>query len=165
MSRASNNSARDARRAPHGAHSMTDGAPGKSTVEEGTVSRARIERLRSSLPGKDSLIDELIDLFVADLPQRLSALAQAVDSIDGPALALQAHALRGSAANFGARRLDELCAGLEEIGERGAFAKASAILERLGRESTQVRDALLALKSNLATPTGAPAPVARSRRA
>lgn len=165
MSRASNNSA----------HVMHDAHPSRtrddkrssrqSTVEEGTVSLAKIERLRISMPGKDSLIDELIDLFAADLPRRLGAIARAVDSIDGPALALQAHALRGSAANFGARRLDDLCGELEEIGERGALAEAAAMLDRLGRESAQVCDALLALKSrHPATPTGAPAPAARSRR-
>jgi HPt (histidine-containing phosphotransfer) domain-containing protein len=158
MSRASNNSA-------HAMHAMPRDTPAKRKVAEGAVNLARIERLRSSLPGKDSLIDELIDLFVADLPQRLNAIAQAVDSIDGPALALQAHALRGSAANFGARRLDELCAKLEELGACGALAGASAMLDQLGRESAQVCDALLALKSqHLATPTDAPAPAARSRR-
>ena len=36
-----------------------------------TVSFARIDRLRDSMRGKESLIDELIDLFVADLPKRL----------------------------------------------------------------------------------------------
>lgn len=144
---------------------MADAAPGQPQVDEGTVSLAKIERLRTSMPGKNSLIDELIDLFVADLPRRLDAIARSVDCIDGPTLALQAHALRGSAANFGARRLDELCGELEEIGERGALAEAAAMLDQLGRESAQVCDALLALKSHHpATPTGVPGPAARSRR-
>jgi HPt (histidine-containing phosphotransfer) domain-containing protein len=126
---------------------MAEAAPKQPPLYEGKVSLARIERLRSSIPGKTALIDELIDLFVADLPRRLEAIARAVDCVDGPALALQAHALRGSAANFGARRLDELCGKLEEIGERGALAGASAMLDQLGHESAEVRDALLALKS------------------
>jgi len=63
------------------------------------VSLSRIERLRGSLPGKDSLIDELIDLFVADLPGRLAAITQAVQHADARALLLHAHALRGGAAN------------------------------------------------------------------
>jgi HPt (histidine-containing phosphotransfer) domain-containing protein len=147
---------------------ISGAAPGASTLGastdgEGTVSLARIDRLRNSMPGKDSLVDELIDLFVTDLPKRLNAIAQAIERTDAPALALQAHALRGGAANFGAGRLDDLCGTLEEIGVGGALAEASAMLNELRRESSQVRDALLALKSkHLATPSGAPPQARRS---
>jgi HPt (histidine-containing phosphotransfer) domain-containing protein len=108
------------------------------------------------MPGKDALIDELIDLFVADLPQRLGAITHALERADAPALALQAHALRGSAANFGASRLDELCAKLEEVGARGTLAEAPAMLDEIKRESARARDALAALKSqHSAAPPGA----------
>jgi HPt (histidine-containing phosphotransfer) domain-containing protein len=141
---------------------MAEAAPKQRQLYEGTVNLAKIERLRNSMPGKTALIDELIDLFVADLPRRLEAIARAVNYIDGPALALQAHALRGGAANFGASRLDELCGKLEDVATRGALAEAPAILHHLGRESAQVRDALLALKPK---PPAAPAarPVATRR--
>ena len=119
----------------------------KGPASAGAVSRARIDRLRNSMPGKDALIDELIELFVADLPQRLGAITHAVERADAPALALQAHALRGSAANFGASRLDELCAKLEEVGTRGTLAEAPAMLDEIRREGARVRDALAALKS------------------
>jgi HPt (histidine-containing phosphotransfer) domain-containing protein len=99
------------------------------------------------MPGKDALIDELIDLFVADLPKRLGAIAHAVERADAPALALQAHALRGGAANFGASRLDELCAKIEEAGVRRTFAGTPAMLEEVTRESARVRDTLLTFKS------------------
>ncbi len=111
------------------------------------VSFARIDRLRDWMRVKESLIDELIDLFAADLPKRLSAIAKAIEHPDPSALALQAHALRGGAANFGANRLDELCSMLEEIGRRGPHAEASAIFSQLRAESARVRDALLALRS------------------
>lgn len=125
----------------------SDPGSNESAVDEGTLNLARIDRLRSSMPGKSTIIDELIDLFVSDLPRRLGAIADAIERADAPALALQAHALRGSAANFGAARLDELCASLEELGTRAATAQASAILDLLRRESDRVRDALLKLKS------------------
>jgi HPt (histidine-containing phosphotransfer) domain-containing protein len=146
---------------------VTDEGPVSAGIaSEGTVSLARIDRLRTSMPGKDSLIDELIDLFVADLPSRLGAIAQAIERADAPALALQAHALRGGAANFGASRLDELCGKLEEIGASRMRPAAPAMLDEVRRESARVRDALLALKSqNTETPPGAPAPPGRSRLA
>jgi HPt (histidine-containing phosphotransfer) domain-containing protein len=135
------------------------GTVGEGTADECTVSLARIDRLRNSMPGKDSLLDELIDLFVSDLPKRLNAITLAIVGADAPGkmnLALQAHALRGSAAIFGASRLDELCGKLEEIGVSGALAEAPAMLDKVGRESARVRDALLKLKSkHLGTPAGA----------
>jgi HPt (histidine-containing phosphotransfer) domain-containing protein len=140
-----------------GASTIGDGMVGESADDERTVSFARIDRLRNLLPEKDSLLDELIDLFVADLPKRLNAITRALERADAKDVALQAHALRGSAANFGASRLDELCGRLEEIGMRGELAEAPAMLKELDLESAQVRDALLALKSKpLATPAGTP---------
>ncbi len=147
MNPANNNSRAISRDAPDA------GTVGAITGGESTVSLARIDRLRNSMPGKDSLLDELIDLFVSDLPKRLNAIAQAIERADASSkmnLALQAHALRGSAANFGASHLDELCGKLEEIGVDGTLAEAPAMLEELGRESARVRAALLALKSNIA---------------
>jgi HPt (histidine-containing phosphotransfer) domain-containing protein len=139
-----------------GAGTLGAGRVGESTVVEGTVSLARIHRLRNSMPGNDSLLDELIDLFVSDLPKRLNAIAQAIERADAKAVALQAHALRGGAANFGASRLDQVCGRLEAIGVAAALAEAPPMLNELGRESAQVRDALLELKSkHLATPAGA----------
>ena len=107
------------------------------------------------MPDKDTLIDELIDLFVADLPKRLGAITHAVERGDAPALALQAHALRGGATNFGASRLDELCAMLEEAGAHARLAEAPAMLDEVSRESARVLDALLALKSGRSIELGA----------
>lgn len=147
MNPANSNRARATAGAAPSKGAVSGGTVGGGTGDEGIVSLARIDRLRNSIPGKDSLLDELIDLFVSDLPRRLSAIAQAVARADAQALALQAHALRGSAANFGAARLDELCGGLEDLGTRAALAEAPAMLDALGRESARARDALLALKS------------------
>jgi histidine phosphotransfer protein HptB len=148
MSRANSNSSRASVDAPSGtgkekvAEQVTDKATvSAETIGEETVSRARIDRLRNSMPGRDALIDELIDLFVADLPKRLGAITHAVERADASALALPAHALRGCAANFGASRLDELCAKLEEVGARGTLAEAPAMLDEVGREKPRVRRA------------------------
>ena len=120
---------------------------GEDTDDEGVVSFSRIDRLRNSIPGNDSLLDELIDLFVSDLPKRLSAIARAIECADTQALALQAHALRGGAANFGAGHFDELCGTLEKIGGRGALDETTLMLDKVRRESVRVRDVLLTLKS------------------
>ena len=129
------------------ANSNSSPASSESAPDEGVVSLARIERLRGSLPNSLALVDEMIDLFLSDLPKRLTAIAEAFQHGDAAALALQAHALRGGAANFGASRLDKVCEELEQIGERGTLGDAPEMLDRLKHESTPVRTALLELRS------------------
>jgi HPt (histidine-containing phosphotransfer) domain-containing protein len=102
------------------------------------------------MPNRQSLLDELIALFMADLPRRLGAIAQAIGRGDGRTLALNAHALRGGAANFGAARLDDLCGALEDAGARGALETAPALLEAIERESARVREALAAAQAKYA---------------
>ena len=164
MSPANNNSSRGMSGVPLDA-SLRDASPrDESPRDESPVSVARIDRLRNSMPGKDSLVEQLIDLFVSDLPLRLGAIAEAIERADAPALALQAHALRGGAANFGPGRLDQLCAKLEQIGVCGELTDAYVVSDAVRRESVRVCDALLALKSkDIAMLESAPAMARRSR--
>ena len=118
-----------------------------SRREGGVLDLARIERLRTSMPDKPSILSELIALFLKDMPLRLNAIQSAIERNDSAALALQAHALRGGSANFGARCLDELCGALEAIGARDALDSAAEIFAELRREVLRVREALLALET------------------
>jgi HPt (histidine-containing phosphotransfer) domain-containing protein len=108
---------------------------------------ARIDRLRSSIPGQPAILNELIALFLDDMPLRLNAIEAALLRSDAAALALEAHALRGGGANFGARRLDELCGELEETAARGALDNAAAFVKEIRDEAIRVRDVLRALES------------------
>lgn len=116
-----------------------------TVAESAVLDLARIGRLRTSMPGKPSILAELVALFLEDMPLRLNAIEDAVRRNDAPALALQAHALGGGGANFGARRLDELCGALEEMGARCATGDAAVMLAELRGEISRVRQALLAL--------------------
>lgn len=103
--------------------------------------------MRDSLPGGNVALAELVDLFLADLPERLAAIRAATERADAPALALHAHALRSSAGNFGAEALDRICALLEQAGRDHATEKACATLVELADEAERVRRALLAVRS------------------
>jgi HPt (histidine-containing phosphotransfer) domain-containing protein len=124
------------------------------------IGLTRIQRLRDSLSGKDAALAELVDLFLADLPLRTAAITAAVERAEAAALALNAHALRSGAGNFGAARLDDLCGRLEQTGLRGALGEARALLAELAPEGERVRRALLAVKSKLAanSPTASAPP-------
>ena len=53
-----------------------------------------------------------------------------------------AHSLKGSSANFGARRLEALCLRLERIGRTGSVQAAEPLLAELGVEFARVQAAL-----------------------
>lgn len=69
--------------------------------------------------GGPELLAELIELFLEDAPQRLSALEEALHGADGDGVRDAAHGLKSSAANLGAAILSRVCSDLELAARRG----------------------------------------------
>ena len=113
----------------------------KGRAAQRIYDRRRIERLRVSL-GSAAIVDDLIDLFIAELPQHVDAVCEAARDGDGEAIAFAAHRLRSGSGNFGARRLDTICEQLENLGHAGAIAEARAALDRLREETDLIIAAL-----------------------
>jgi HPt (histidine-containing phosphotransfer) domain-containing protein len=72
-------------------------------------------------PNQPDLITELIDLFLSDAGWRIPALKKAFEDKDQRTLRDQAHSLKGSSANIGARRLTEISKTIEEVPFDGAL--------------------------------------------
>lgn len=93
--------------------------------------------------GEDDLLTELIDLFIADVPGRVTAIAAAIADGDWRALAERAHSLKGSAATLGAVHLARLCARLEAMGaDASARPQAGAVLAEIEKHYLVVCEAL-----------------------
>jgi HPt (histidine-containing phosphotransfer) domain-containing protein len=75
------------------------------------LDRALLEELQSL--GAPQYIASLLDQFMSDARERLEQLASAIESADHIKLRELAHALRGSAAGIGAKRLAALATRLE----------------------------------------------------
>ncbi|MDP9403572.1 MAG: response regulator [Actinomycetota bacterium] len=86
--------------------------------------------------------DEVIALFVDDVPVRLEALRGALASGDLRAAAELAHTLKGTSSNVGATRLAARCAGLQSSAEGGSSAEAAASAEAVESAWEQVREML-----------------------
>ena len=91
---------------------------------------------------------ELIDLFVADAPGHLEALAQAALQGDAHRIASVAHRFLSATENIGARRLSELCIELERAGRLGHLERVPTLVGELGPEHQRARAALLAVRSH-----------------
>jgi HPt (histidine-containing phosphotransfer) domain-containing protein len=96
----------------------------------------------------DGLFADLVDLFLADAPVGIQEISDAFAGNDLKTVGLLAHRLKGSALTFGARKLGELCQGLELAGKAGEVAKAQALFSQLAPECSRVSDALRAEREN-----------------
>ena len=86
--------------------------------------------------GDRALLKEVIGLFRADGPASMRAIERAIANGNGEALAMAAHALKGSIATIGGREGQRLAAELERIGREGRVAEAASLREALGRQLT-----------------------------
>ncbi len=100
--------------------------PGAGAVQEAEVlDRTVIDGLKELRePGQPDPLAELIQLFFRDAQPRLEAMEQAMGREDLAALAANAHTLKGSASNLGARQLAALCASLEKLAKAGSTAQS-----------------------------------------
>jgi CheY-like chemotaxis protein len=101
-----------------------------------------LTRLRDSLG--EAATAEVIETFLAEGPQLVSALREAVERGDSAELRRAAHTLKSNAATFGASALAELCRELEEVGEAGKVAGAAHLVARAEAEHERVRSDLKA---------------------
>ena len=92
------------------------------------------EEMLASVGGDVELFQELVSLLVADYPEHLSKIRQAVKRGDGEALERTAHALKGAIGNFAARKPFAKAFELETIGREGHFQDSMEICDVLERQ-------------------------------
>jgi HPt (histidine-containing phosphotransfer) domain-containing protein len=127
-----------------------DEAPGPPAAESAAPERAVVDRraldaIRAlSTERGATIVARVIDAYLESAPDAFDALRLAVSEKDAAAVEAQAHGLKSSSANVGARELAELAREAEALGRAGQAAEAAAIVERIGMELLRVREALIA---------------------
>ena len=125
-----------------GALSPASVAPAPVVPEAVTLDPTMLDSFRSlRVPGQPDPVAELVDLFLADLPNRLAALRSAVSERNLPAVKSASHTLKGSASNVGGRRLAALCADLELLAANGTI-DLSQQLQTVEAASRELQTAL-----------------------
>ena len=94
-----------------------------------------------------ALLQELVDIFLKDCPQRLEAIRQAVCSRDAEALAAAAHSLKGSVGNFAAPAVYEACWTLEQLARERDFDRIATALEELEAKLAAILPGMEALRT------------------
>lgn len=99
--------------------------------------------------GARELLQELLDAYAEDVPQRLVAIEAAIAQANPEALRQAAHALRSGSINLGAVEVGQLCRELEQIGKSGTIAGAQELYPQIAQAVSQAIGALEGLHQNL----------------
>ena len=95
------------------------------------------------------MLAEVIDIFLVDGPQLMTAIRRAADQGDGQSLASSAHALKGSAGLFSKQGAYETARRLEQLGKSGDLAAAGELCAELERDMDALRAMLAELRKDL----------------
>jgi CheY-like chemotaxis protein len=105
--------------------------------------------LLAGFSGNKKLLGEVIDVFLADSPNLMLAIRQAVAQHDGKALAASAHALKGSIGLFVQQDAYQTARGLERAAAGGDLTGAQEACATLEREMEVLREQLGDLRREL----------------
>jgi CheY-like chemotaxis protein len=97
------------------------------------------------------LLRELVNIFLADSPPRMTAIRAAVAKRDAPALAAAAHSIKSSVGMFSKGGAFEAARALETQGRENDLRGALQSLTRLEGEMAQLTKSLESLASRLAS--------------
>jgi PAS domain S-box-containing protein len=101
-----------------------------------SIDRSALDEIRAMQgEGGDDVLSELIRLYLQDSPRSLTAIREAIANDDPTGLERSAHALKGSCSYFGARRLANICAELEDMGLRKRLEGAKSLEVQLDSEA------------------------------
>jgi CheY-like chemotaxis protein len=98
-----------------------------------------------SVNGDRELLREVVEAFVCNAPQLMTAIRQAIDARDATALQRAAHALKGSVLFLGAPRLSEDACRLETMGNECDLSRAADVFASL---SERMESLMLALSES-----------------
>jgi two-component system, sensor histidine kinase and response regulator len=85
----------------------------------------------SRVGGDEELLKELAELFLTEYPRLMAELRLAYDQGDAKQVERAAHGLKGSVANFGAKRAVDAAYQIEQLGRVGKLGAVSEPLQSL----------------------------------
>ncbi len=100
------------------------------------------EELLARVGGDLELLQDLVDVFLEDLPERLQALRAALDEDQLEDLFETARAIKGSVSNFAAAAAFEAASQLDELARSGTRAGLKEAIDVLEQEMSRLQPAL-----------------------
>jgi len=110
--------------------------PDRRSVSD-AVDLAEFRSTMREADAEDS-IDEILDLFIANVPECLAALSAAMESGDARAIEQAAHAFKSPAGTIGAPGLERMLLAIELAGRSGTVESAGVTFEEVRLEAESV---------------------------
>ena len=107
----------------------------------------RYNELLALMDGDRELLLELIGVFLEDAPQRIQGVRGALADHDSEAVYRAAHALKGSAGNFGAPEVVSRANRLEALAQENDLDAAAIEFEFLETDMNQLVAELVAVRN------------------
>jgi CheY-like chemotaxis protein/HPt (histidine-containing phosphotransfer) domain-containing protein/anti-sigma regulatory factor (Ser/Thr protein kinase) len=82
----------------------------------------------------EEILEKVVPTFLTDKKERIKKLGEAVKAGDAEEVRLYAHAIKGGAANIGAKKLSKVAFELEHTASREDLSNAGELLERIKTE-------------------------------
>ena len=90
-------------------------------------------------PGEPDVLAEVLNLFLAEVPPRMTRLRNAWAAGNIKEVQRAAHSLKGSAGNIGAQGMFDVCRQLDGLGRSGNLEAASTLVAALDVEFDKVQ--------------------------
>ena len=110
--------------------------------EESTPIFDRNELLER-LGGREEMLGRFIDMFSRNVDGYMTLLMSAVEAGDSEQVRIQAHTIKGAAANIAARRVRETAFAIETHAREGSVSEAVVLLQQLRAEVDAFKQAVL----------------------
>ncbi len=116
---------------------------GSPPKPDASMDGSALEAIRTlERQGSAEVLKKVIEIYFRETPPLLQSLREAAVRTDAAALQRAAHSLKSGSANLGARRLAELCRGLEAAARSGDLSEAQQQVAEIEVEFGKVIPAL-----------------------
>ena len=105
--------------------------------------------LLNRLSGEKELFAVVANVFLEDIPNQIKALHEVLEAGDIPNSELQAHKIKGAAANVSAEALQEVAHIMEKAANAGDLAAASKKLDELDKQFRLLQEAMKTILSEI----------------
>jgi CheY-like chemotaxis protein/HPt (histidine-containing phosphotransfer) domain-containing protein len=104
-------------------------APELANLADSLVDWDVLARLQADLGGDEAIVIEVLEMFLADAPQQLDRMRQALAAAAAHDLLHVAHTLKSTSASVGALALAACCRAIEELARDGALGQATPLVQ------------------------------------
>jgi CheY-like chemotaxis protein/HPt (histidine-containing phosphotransfer) domain-containing protein len=119
----------------------------RAAAPSGAITIAMLEEIQASLgDGSPTIVVEIIDIFIDDLPPQIETLRRGAAEGAAPVIQRVAHTIKASAATIGALALAKQCEDLEVLTQMGDLREVPARIQVIEAACAEVTADLQAIR-------------------